>query len=118
MSKWATEWSGRYPNLCSGKWSLYRDDVLLDVDIPFNGESQFDSKPAYTSGCWHSVGIYHEGDEWVEFDDEYRNGRERCEWCDEHRSWLQGIAPEQEWGDIYLAFAANDWRYGSCGGCI
>lgn len=64
MSKWATEWSGRYPNLCSGKWSLYRDGVLLDVDIPFNGESQFDSKPAYTSGCWHSVGIYHEGDEW------------------------------------------------------
>ena len=35
---WSAEWSGSFPNLCSGTWTLYKDDIPLDTSIPFQNE--------------------------------------------------------------------------------
>lgn len=118
MSKWRAEWSGSYPNHCSGEWSLYRDDVCLDVTIPFNGRSRYDSTPAGTEGFYRNVGIYRSEGDWKEFDEEYFEGTGCFEWIEEHREWLATVAPQDEWPAIYNAFNVSDWRYGQCGGCI
>lgn len=37
MSEWVAEWSGSYPNLCRGEWTLYHNEEEVDVSIPFQG---------------------------------------------------------------------------------
>lgn len=109
--RWTAEWTGHPWSLCSGSWTLYRDGKPVETDIPFQGH------PAYTYGTYSS---WHFGGDsgWVDDWDEYEDGMECHEWCDEHREWLSGIAPEEEWELIFGAFQADDFRPGSCGGCI
>ena len=40
-------------------------------------------------------------------------------WYLSNKEWLDNITTDKcEQEDIYYAFQLNDWRYGSCGGCI
>lgn len=112
MSEWRTEWTGSYPNLCSGVWHLYKDDV--EVYNPFKDEDGY-GVPADTYGMYS--GWYFDGN-YMEMFYDYEDGLSEKAWIDEHKEWLSNIADEEEWFDIYYAFQANDWRYGSCGGCI
>lgn len=57
---------------------------------------------------WHFV-------DWFEVFEDYEDGLEYEEWLAEN-PWANDLpAPSL---DIYMAFQAEDWRYGSCGGCI
>lgn len=108
MSEYSTVWTGEYPNLCSGRWELYRDGELLDVKIPFQ------ECPAYTFGeyrTWHFVN-------WIEEEEYYEDGIPCEEWIKQHNDWLSSFAPEEDFEKIYNAFQANDWRYNSCMGCV
>lgn len=108
MAEWDARWSGCWPNLCSGEWTLYRDGEKVDVEIPFQGT------PADTFGVysrWYFVG-------WIENFEDYESGMEAEQWCDCYGDWLSSFAPEEEWEAVYEAFQCEDWRYGSCEGCI
>lgn len=103
MSEWTAEWSGAFPNICSGEWSLFRDGVEVSTSIPFQGE------PAGTFG---------EYEDWLDVFESYESGKEADDWVAEHRGWLSSFADEGEFVKIYDAFNAADWRHGECGGCI
>lgn len=109
MSNWEAKWSGSYPSLCCGEWTLYMDGRVVDTEIPFQ------------RNCADTYGVY---DEWFfgeDYDEQwysYSDGL-KCEmWCDTYKDWLSTIAEESEWSNIYDAFNVEDWRIGSCGGCI
>ena len=38
MAKYYAEWSGRYPCLCCGEWTLFIDGKPCEVVIPFQGD--------------------------------------------------------------------------------
>lgn len=107
---WHAEWSGGFPNLCSGEWTLYHYGKKVDVEIPFQNE------PANTCGEYQEW--YFNGD-WEEEWGYYEDGLFENEWIEENIEYLKKITKDQvQYPYIYLAFKYNDWRYGSCGGCI
>lgn len=108
--KWAAEWSGGYPCLCSGKWTLFKDGEEIKVKIPFQNE------PAYTYGE-HSMWYFDE--DYIETFDSYEDGMEEKGWISKNKKYLEKVTKDKkEWSKIYKAFQENDWRYGDCGGCI
>ena len=109
MTKYEAKWSGAYPCLCCGAWELFIDDKLCEVEIPFQGE------PADTYGEYSE---WHFDDNWCEQFDFYQDGLSMDAWCEEYKDYLSKIAPVSDWGLVYCAFQEDDWRHGSCGGCI
>ena len=109
--RWEADWTGVPWSLCSGSWILRHNGEDIDTDIPFQGEH------AGTYGTYSEWGFGGESG-WMEEWDEYDYGLECQDWCDEHRDWLSTVAPESEWEEIFLAFQSNDFRPGSCGGCV
>ena len=110
MPKWRTEWSGKFPCLCNGRWTLYRDEVeLKDTNIPFQGD------PADTRGMYE---IWDFDDNWTEFSTFYEDGLTFEEWAVKYGDWLSSLADETDYYEIYEAFQENDFRLGSCGGCV
>lgn len=109
-TNWTTKWSGEWPTLCYGHWTLYKNGEEVETDIPFQ------NLDANTHGSYANWFYNWElGEEDFEV---YINGLNKDEWCSEYRDWLKTIAPESEWEAIYDAFTINDWRPGSCGGCL
>ena len=111
-----TNWSGDYPTLCSGLWILYRDGEELDIDIPFNHSER--AERGIPAGTFGTYPTWHFSDDWEEVWEDYEDGLPCDEWCSEHEEWLSTFADEEDWHIIFEAFAENDWRSNSCGGCI
>lgn len=111
---WTTTWSGKYPCLCYGYWTLYYDGKPVQTDIPFNTD-KYHGMPADTYGTFTA---YVMDDDKIEDVKQYTNGLTCYRWCEQYDYWLKTVAPESEWPKIYKAFRKNDWRYASCGGCI
>lgn len=125
MSNWRAYWSGSYPSLCSGYWELYKDDVKVDTKIPFNNNYEDYDENNDAFHPWpDDAGTFGEYYGWYVGEDcsiqweAYEQGLTKDEWCKEHSEWLVTLAPESEWGEVFRAFQAEDWRTGSCGGCI
>lgn len=108
MSEYETKWTGRYPSLCHGEWSLYKDGKKLNVYIPFQNND------ASTYGLYQSWHF----EDWLEVFESYEDGLNAEQWIEEYQDWLESFAPEEDWEDIYYAFQMNDFRMGSCGGCV
>jgi hypothetical protein len=108
MTKYYAEWSGSYPCLCSGEWTLFIDDEPCKVEIPFQGD------------CADTFGTYEEWhfENWIEVFEDYECGMHCDDWCNEYQDYLEKVAPKSDWPLVFEAFQANDWRHGSCGGCI
>ena len=106
---WTAEWSGSFPNLCFGTWTLYKDGAPIDTSIPFQNEE---------AGTFGEYATWSFGSDWNEVWDHYEDGLDCDAWCREYADWLSTIAPQDEWSEIYEAFQAQDWRHNSCGGCI
>ena len=107
MAEWRTEWTGSYPNFCSGEWHLYKDDEEV--------ENIFGSHPAGTLGTY-SEWFFDDG--YLETWRDYRDGMGEKVWVRQNKDWLKKIADEEDFPKIYKAFQENDWRYSCCGGCI
>lgn len=137
--KWEAEWTGEFPNLCMGHWRLFKDgSEVKNVRIPFNGyieitdenAGQFEDDDvlrgfvAETFGgeCAETEGVYsfYTFDNcWNDESHSYSDGFDCESWCDEYSEWLSQIDPEgTEREAIFKAFQKNDWRRGSCGGCL
>lgn len=102
------EWTGKYPNLCSGKWKLYIDGEDYSCHV-------FSSGPMNTYGTyrrWHF-------ENWHEVWEEYQDGLQEEEWIKAHKDWLKMLPIEPDrYPEVFKAFQEHDWRFGSCGGCI
>ena len=104
-------WSGSYPNLCHGEWTLKVDGNNVSGLIP--KELRHDEMKTYgTYQSWHF-------ENWMEVFEDYEDGLVCDEWIAENKYWLDTITNDldiQE--EIYYAINKQDWRAGSCGGCI
>lgn len=101
------KWSGEYPCLCSGEWSLFIHGEDYSHMIPKDLRTSH-MNIAGTYQEWYFV-------DWIEQFEDYEDGLEFEEWIAAN-PWVYDLPAPLF--DIYLAFQAEDWRPGSCGGCI
>lgn len=112
---WKATWSGRYPNLCSGTWTLECDGVAIKPSlIPFNEDGAHGTH-ANTRGTYSR---WYFDKDWCEHFEDYEDGLDETAWCEQNKNWLTQVAEPHQWPFIFAAFQASDWRHGSCGGCI
>lgn len=109
-------WTGRYPNLCSGHWIITVDSIVLPLpeDIESGHMETFG-----TYSAWHF------DENWCEQFDAYEDGLGEAEWIAQNRAWVDASLDsinmrfsEDDYRNLYRAIQAADWRHGSCGGCI
>lgn len=106
------KWSGKWPCLCYGEWTLIVDGIDVSNKIP---EELRDSS-MNTYGDYKHWRFTKDWDvKWSSYD----NGLECDEWIEANLEWLKTITEDREiMEQIYDAINAEDFRYGSCGGCI
>ena len=100
-------WSGEWPHLCCGKWTLVVDGKDVSDKIP----EDLRSSPMNTYGSWH-------------FDCgqaepvSYNDGLMCEEWIKENKEWLNKISGDSgTQREIFETISKHDFREGSCGGC-
>lgn len=105
------KWSGHYPCLCCGKWTLEVNGVDVSMYIP--EELRDDSMNTYgTYQRWYFKN-------WIEHFEDYEDGLMCDEWIEKNKYWLDMITDDiNVQMEIFDAINARDWRHGSCGGCI
>ena len=105
------KWSGSYPCLCYGNWTLIIDGIDVSNKIP--EDLQNSSMNTYgTYQSWHF-------EDWLEVFENYEDGLDEEEWIVENKTWLDTISTDKKvQSDIYCAIICEDFRSGSCGGCI
>lgn len=105
------KWSGSYPCLCYGEWTL-----------EVNGKNVSDLIPdELRRSCMNTYGTYEEWhfENWVEVFEDYEDGLMCDEWIAENKYWLDIITDDIDTQvEIFNAINEQDWRSGSCGGCI
>ena len=104
-------WSGSYPTLCFGHWTLLIDGEDVSEKIPEDlREGSMNTFGTYQS--WHF-------ENWMEVFESYDDGLLCDEWIEENDYWLKDITDDYSVKEeIYDAFNSEDFRSGSCGGCI
>lgn len=106
------KWSGRYPCLCSGEWTLKVDGVDVSKKIP----KDLRTSSMNTYGTYQS---WHFNEDYIEEFEDYQDGLKCSTWIDENKGWLDSISTDREiQKEIYYAINSEDFRSGSCGGCI
>ena len=105
------KWSGSYPCLCFGKWTLIVDGNDVSNKIPKKlRESSMNTYGTYQS--WHF-------EDWLEVFEDYSDGLNCEDWIRENDYWLKEITDNNDTKIlIYNAINEQDFRIGSCGGCI
>lgn len=102
------EWTGGYPNLCSGEWIIKKDGVKVDLPEEVRSESM-GTYGTYSS--WHF-------EDWSEVFEDYKDGMKFKKWI-ESNAWAKTIAPTvEEQKELFEKISEKDWRHNSCGGCI
>ena len=105
-------WSGSFPNLCSGEWTLIVNGKDVSDHIP--GRLRYSEMNTFSSySSWHFDCNYSEC--W----EDYEDGLHEAEWIEENQDWLASITVDRDLQrEIFDAISDADWRHGSCGGCI
>ena len=129
--KITVEWTGAYPNLCSGEWLIRINGKLIedgkDYDpydkrkmmTPYGSVLRESMNTAGTYQSWHF-------EDWSEVFEDYESGYAFKQWeeteiakklftlIEKNKIILSGKEKEI----LFEALQDNDWRSGSCGGCI
>lgn len=103
-------WSAQGHTLCLGRWHICFHDEVLELPA-VQAENHMDTRGIYS---------------WLFPDDEeFTEGMELAEWIEHQAEWLVPLFErynipfdEQHVEWFYLAVNKNDWRCGSCGGCM
>lgn len=105
------KWSGSYPCLCFGEWTLKVNGKDVSDKIPNElRKSSMNTIGNYQS--WH----FEDG---LEVFEDYADGLKCEDWIVENKEWLDSISTDISIQiEIFLAINAEDFRSGSCGGCI
>lgn len=109
----SVDWTGSYPNLCSGQWIIKINDKQLGGIT----DDHMSTKGTYSS--WHF-------ENWDDVWSQYEDGLSFDEWKVnmpnnlEMSLRLAGFSPkdEQLLKPLFEAISTKDWRHNSCGGCI
>ena len=112
MATVEAKWSGKWPCLCHGEWTLIVDEINVSDKIP---EELRDSS-MNTYGNYKRWRFTKNWDvKWFS----YNSGLECDEWIGINSEWLKTITTDKNvMKEIYYAINAKDFRAGSCGGCI
>lgn len=109
-------WSGSYPSLCCGRWSISVDGVILPIP---------DNKIKETMNTFGVYTSWHFDVHWSEIFEDYEDGLGKSQWIAENKSWIdEGLAKinkhfsYDDYCILYDAIQKQDFRMGSCGGCI
>ena len=112
MNQVNAHWSGGYPTLCFGEWTLEIDGKNVSDKIP----SDLINSPMNTAGTYSR---WHFNKNWMEETDYYYDGLEVDDWIDANNDWLNNITKDYALKErIFYAIQEQDFRHGSCGGCI
>ena len=106
------KWSGRGFALCIGKWTL-----------KVNGEDVTNKIPEdLRKSDMNTFGTYKRwffNENWIEEWEDYEDGLDCEEWIAANKEWIDTITTDHKTKqEIYYAINAEDFRRGSCGGCI
>lgn len=105
-------WSGSYPTLCFGHWTLEVDGKDVSNLIP----------PKLRNTSMNTYSTYEEwhfDENYLEVFEDYTDGLDSDGWIDENEYWLVNITTDRDIQEaIFYAIQTQDWRHGSCGGCI
>lgn len=106
----SAQWTAKGNNLCLGHWEIHYQGQALSLDA------------ARRDNDMGTYGIF----SYIYPDDEeFAEGVPEDRWIEENADWLSELfaahgIPDDEarmrW--FYQAVNAQDWRCGSCGGCI
>ena len=105
------KWSGRYPTLCYGEWSISVNGEDVSGFIP----EELKTSPMGTEGVYRRWRFKN----WEETNEAYVDGFDCPEWINENKYWLDRITTDAKIQEkIFYAIQQEDFRYGSCGGCV
>ena len=115
VNNFKAEWSGGWPALCFGEWNISYNEKALT--IPEENKTQpMNTYNTYQS--WHF-------EDWEEVFESNEGGLYFDEWIMENHSWVDSAFDKLEiekfeanYKDLYDAIQSEDFRHGSCGGCI
>ena len=111
MNTYLAKWSGAWPCLCHGEWSLYKNNEDISYMIPYELKSN-DMNTFGEYETWHF-------EDWEEVWESYEDGLDCDEWLKENKSWISRITnSEIEQEEIFKTFQKEGFRWNSCGGCI
>ena len=117
MREIKVKWTGEYPCLCHGQWEIeINNKKIIDKENYIEKEDRYEyghflceemnTKKEYSK--WHFDKNYSE--EW----ETYEDGLEYDEWIKtEKKEKLEKILEKNN-----IKLTKEDWRHGSCGGCI
>jgi hypothetical protein len=117
MNKIKVNWTGKYPNLCSGKWEITFNEIKMIVPSAFINSSM---GTAGNYQSWHF-------ENWSEVFESYDDGLEYGEWIKLNIGWIKAmfesagvisIVTSEDIYNLYSGIQSKDWRNLSCGGCI
>lgn len=112
MATVEAKWSGKWPCLCHGKWTLIIDGVDVSNNIP----KELKDSPMNTYGVYKH---WYFSKDWDDIWGHYEDGMFYDEWIEANLEWLKTITEDKTvMEQIYDAINAEDFRVGSCGGCI
>ncbi len=80
-------WSGKYPNLCMGEWTLEIDGKDVSNKIP----KELRNKPMDTYNIYERVWL---GKDWSEEWERYEDGLDPLGWIKENEYWLNNITTD------------------------
>ena len=104
-------WSGKYPNLCSGEWTLKVNNQNVTEMIPISLQTN-EMNTYGTYQRWYFKN-------WLEDFESYTDGLNEDEWIAANDYWLNNITDDYSVKvEIFKAIQSEDFRTGSCGGCI
>lgn len=105
-------WSGSYPCLCSGKWTLMVNGEDVSNKIP----EELRKSSMNTYGTYQN---WYFDNNWSEVFEDYVDGLKCDDWIVENKEWLNNISTDISMQrEIFAAINEQDFRSGSCGGCI
>lgn len=107
--EWKAVWSGKFPCLFNGEWTLHNNDQKVEVEIPFQ-HNHANTYGEYTS--WHFT------EDWDTVEETYFDGLSCDDWIQENEEYLAKVTSDaNQWPLIFKAFSEQDWRSNPCGGC-
>lgn len=106
-------WSGKYPHLCRGEWTLEVNGENVSDKIP---DKIRKNSPMRTYGSYIS---WYFNKHWDLKYTLYADGLDEQEWIEENDYWLNNITDNMKIKrEIYEAIQNEDFRMKTCGGCI
>lgn len=104
------QWTGAWPCLCFGEWIIRKNGVDVSCLMP-DEMRHCEMNTAGTYSSWHF-------EDWEEVFEDYEDGLECEEWIADN-AWISELCDShEEMVELFYAIQAQDWRHGSCGGCI